>query len=149
MEQISTNLIVISSTQSNEQSKDYLVYILVHTIHNKTYVGITNNQNRRIRQHNGELVGGAKYTKINKELGSWKFYGFIKNLTKCQALSLEKRIKLLSRKMTGTPIEKRMKAINFLLNEINIFNKNELPNSKTVLDKFKGSPNLFFEINNE
>lgn len=128
-----------------EQSNNYLVYILVHTIHNKTYIGITNNHNRRIRQHNGELVGGAKYTKINKESGEWKFYGFIKNLNKKQALSLEKRIKLKSRKMTGTPIEKRIKAINFLLSEINNFNQTDINNTNPILDKFRGAPNLFLE----
>jgi putative endonuclease len=94
---------------------EYLVYILINTIHNKTYVGITNNQIRRLRQHNGELVGGAKYTTSNKGNGEWKYYGFIKNLEKNQSLSIEKRIKIKSRKMKGSPIERREKAINIIL----------------------------------
>ena len=93
----------------------YVVYVLINSVHNKTYVGITNNSVRRLRQHNGELVGGAKYTTMNKGLGDWSFYGFVRNLEKRPALSLEKRIKIKSRKQKGTPIEKRIKAINELL----------------------------------
>lgn len=95
----------------------YIIYILTNTEHNKTYVGITNNPIRRLRQHNGELVGGAKYTTSNKGNGAWIIYGFIKNVNKSQALSLEKRIKIKSRKMTGTPIERRINAINILLKD--------------------------------
>ena len=93
---------------------NYLVYILINTNNNKTYVGITNNSQRRIRQHNCEIKGGAKYTTLNKCDGIWKYYGFIKNLDKRSALSYEKKIKLLSRKCHGTPIEKRINAINKL-----------------------------------
>jgi len=96
---------------------EYLVYVLINTIHNKTYVGITNNPIRRLRQHNCELVGGAKYTTSNKGLGEWKFYGFIRNLEKRQSLSIEKRIKIKSRKLKGLPIERRIKAINLILSE--------------------------------
>jgi predicted GIY-YIG superfamily endonuclease len=39
----------------------YLVYILQS--HNCSYVGMTNNFERRWKQHNGILQGGAKYTK--------------------------------------------------------------------------------------
>jgi putative endonuclease len=96
---------------------EYVVYVLINTSHNKTYVGITNNPNRRIRQHNGELVGGAKYTTSNKGSGQWLFYGFIKNLEKRQSLSIEKRIKIKSKKLKGSPIERREKAIELILSD--------------------------------
>ena len=38
---------------------DYNLYLLKHTKHNKTYLGITNNTKRRLRQHNCEIKGGA------------------------------------------------------------------------------------------
>jgi putative endonuclease len=101
-------------------SNNYIIYLLYNTSNNNTYVGITNNQQRRLRQHNGELVGGAKYTKAKKGEGSWKFYGWIKSneesiLEKIRSLKLEYRVKYLSRKNKGTPIEKRLKAMLLLL----------------------------------
>ena len=50
---------------------NYIVYLLVNT-NNKC----TNNSKRRIRQHNGELVGGAKYTSSKKQDGEWMYYGY-------------------------------------------------------------------------
>ena len=108
-------------------NNNYIIYLLYNTISNYTYVGITNKPTRRIRQHNGELVGGAKYTKINKGDGEWKFYGWIKGkdefiIEEKIALSFEKKIKLLSRRMTGkTTIERRMKAINKIIEEQDFF----------------------------
>lgn len=40
----------------------YLLYSLAPTAKNVVYVGSTPNPQRRIRQHNGEIVGGAKKT---------------------------------------------------------------------------------------
>lgn len=40
----------------------WTVYVLRCADHT-LYCGITTNLNKRLRQHNGDLVGGAKYTK--------------------------------------------------------------------------------------
>jgi putative endonuclease len=97
---------------------EYILYLLINTCHNYTYIGITNNPNRRIRQHNGELVGGAKYTHNFKKDGEWIYYGRIENLSKSIALSLEKRIQIKSRKVKGkTPLERRLNAINIILSD--------------------------------
>jgi len=97
---------------------NYLVYLLVNTTNKCTYIGCTNNPQRRIRQHNGELVGGAKYTKMKKNDGNWIYYGQILNLNKHLALSIEKKIQIRSRKTKGTsPLDKRINCINKLLEE--------------------------------
>ena len=51
--------------------KEWFVYLLENSFNNKTYLGITNNMDRRIKQHNGILKGGAKYTTANKQKGEW------------------------------------------------------------------------------
>ena len=84
-------------------NNNYIIYLLYNTKSNCTYVGITNNPNRRIRQHNGELVGGAKYTKLKKGDGEWKYFGWIQSkedniLEKSPALSLEKKYKSIQEK---------------------------------------------------
>jgi putative endonuclease len=42
----------------------WIVYLL-RCADGSLYCGITNNLKKRIKQHNGELVGGAKYTRAN------------------------------------------------------------------------------------
>ncbi len=45
-------------------NKTWLVYLL-QCANNSLYCGITNDLPRRLRQHNGEIKGGAKYTRAN------------------------------------------------------------------------------------
>ena len=54
--------------------KDYIVYLLTNTCNNRTYLGVTNNPMRRLKQHNGEMKGGARYTQTFKETGFWQYY---------------------------------------------------------------------------
>lgn len=48
----------------NDQT--WYCYILKSTICNKTYNGSTNNLQRRLRQHNGDLAGGALATQSGR-----------------------------------------------------------------------------------
>jgi predicted GIY-YIG superfamily endonuclease len=120
-------------------NNNYIIYLLYNTNSNYTYVGITNNPNRRIRQHNGELAGGAKYTKLKKGEGEWKYFGWIQAkeeniLEKRPALSLEKKIQIHSRKSKGkTPIERRINTINKLLEGNNILSFNKLLEGNNIL----------------
>ena len=94
---------------------NYNLYLLKHTLHNKTYLGITNNLKRRLRQHNCEIKGGAKYTSAFLQNGKWVYHGIVNNLTKSQALSYERIIKNKRRKAKGkTPLEKRLYLMNQL-----------------------------------
>lgn len=93
---------------------DYNVYLLVNDIDNCTYIGCTNNLTRRLRQHNRELVGGARYT-TNKKC-KWSYYGYISNLDRHTALSIEKKIHIHSKKTKGiTPLDRRLNCINNIL----------------------------------
>ncbi len=49
----------------------FLCYALYHTKSEKSYTGKTNNFTRRLRQHNQQLSGGARYTK-SVTSGEWR-----------------------------------------------------------------------------
>lgn len=102
---------------------DYYVYLLINSLNNCTYVGITNNLHKRLRKHNGEIKGGARYTSSKKGLGEWIYYGYIRNLSKSVALSIEKKIHIHSKYEKGkTPLERRLNYINKLLSSGNYTN---------------------------
>jgi predicted GIY-YIG superfamily endonuclease len=48
---------------------DWFAYVLVSTTRERTYVGVTTDLERRARQHNGELGGGARATRAGRP---WK-----------------------------------------------------------------------------
>jgi predicted GIY-YIG superfamily endonuclease len=94
--------------------RNYICYFLVSTNTNKTYIGITNNLTKRIRQHNGECSGGAKYTCQGRP---WKIYGYVEGFgeDKSFVLKFEWRWKYESRKEKGNPIDRRLRAMDRLL----------------------------------
>ena len=95
------------------------VYILLCD-DGSTYVGATVNLERRIRQHNKELVGGAVATsnKVVKGL-MWNMVCYVSGFPDWVAtLQFEWRLKQLTRKINNkslTPIERRYQALDTLL----------------------------------
>lgn len=92
------------------------VYCLVST-DGSTYIGATVNLERRLRQHNKELVGGAQITSRKVKAGqSWSCYCYVEGFPTWQAcLQFEWRWKQLSRKLSLSPLEKRKSALTTLL----------------------------------
>jgi predicted GIY-YIG superfamily endonuclease len=64
------------------------------------YVGSTNNPSRRIRQHNGEIVGGAKYTSKWRPWEPRALYGPYAN--RSEALKAERALKRGKRGISRT-----------------------------------------------
>ena len=96
----------------------FFVYLLLST-NNNTYVGATIDVNRRLRQHNGEIKGGAKATTSKLSRGeTWRRVCYVSGFPDWPAaLQFEWRWKQLSRKIKNrkNPLEKRMEALNQLL----------------------------------
>ena len=93
-------------------SKDYIVYLLENTTNNRTYLGITNNSIRRLREHNRELPGVSNYTTSFKKDGVWKYHVKIDNLTKCDALTIERTATNKRKGVKGeTPVKKRLNVL--------------------------------------
>ena len=94
------------------------VYLLVSS-DNSTYVGATVDLNRRLRQHNKEIKGGAHATGIRVSKGeSWTRACHVAGFPNWQAaLQFEWRWKNLTRKLPSKmfPLERRMKALKELL----------------------------------
>lgn len=59
------NTAVGAKKSADVSSGDWLVYLL-RCADDSLYAGVTTNMGRRLRQHNGELVGGARYTRVRR-----------------------------------------------------------------------------------
>lgn len=107
------------------------VYLLVST-NGATYVGATIDLERRLRQHNKEIKGGAHATGIKVALGeTWTRAAHISGFPDWQAaLQFEWRFKQLSRKlsMKMQPLERRLRALKQLI---------ELPQSTSKAIPYK------------
>jgi structure-specific endonuclease subunit SLX1 len=95
------------------------VYLLLSS-DNSTYVGATVDLDRRLRQHNKEIKGGATATGIKVDKGeTWIRAAHVKGFPDWQAaLQFEWRWKQISRKINTKqmkPLEKRMVALKQLL----------------------------------
>jgi predicted GIY-YIG superfamily endonuclease len=88
------------------------VYLLQELGSSRTYIGATLDVERRLNQHNGLQSGGARATKGKQ----WKRLCHVKDFpNEKAALQFEWSWKYTSKKQTGSPLERRMKALFVLL----------------------------------
>lgn len=95
----------------------YNCYIIFND--NYSYVGITNNLNRRIRQHNKFIKGGAKYTSMIKSTNNtyWNYSCYVSGFkSKKDALRFEWALKHVKPK-NKTGIINRINKLILLLNK--------------------------------
>ena len=104
------------------------VYLLVSTNGN-TYIGATVNLERRLRQHNKEIKGGARATGIKVTQGEiWTRVAHVSGFPDWKTtLQFEWRWRQISRKLPVNmiPLERRFKALKKLM-------ELERPTSKAI-----------------
>ena len=104
---------------SSTNDPPYCCYILIHCPGgHRTYCGSTNNLKRRLRQHNGELKGGARYTtKFGKQC--WKLLASVSGFHgRSQALSFEWAMKhSRTARRRGTPLDTRVTQLQTVIAE--------------------------------
>lgn len=122
----------------------HLIYILKSTnpkFPNRTYVGYTVNLRRRLRQHNGIIKGGAKYTRVGRP---YKLVCYIEGFpSKSNALQFEwrchnpggkskdhKKIKARYRRYKG--MDRRQRILQFVLG-LEKWTKNALYSDSCIL----------------
>jgi len=119
MKKIGLNLKLIYNTIISIQM-NYYCYMLYTNDTLKTYVGATTEPDRRLRQHNKEISGGAKATGISVSKGLiWQRACYITGIPEWRsALQIEWRWKQLGRtqyKHIKNPIHRRLYSLKKLL----------------------------------
>ena len=94
---------------------------LLYTEEEQTYIGATVDVERRLRQHNQEITGGARATRIRVGQGLiWKRACYIINLPEWRtALQIEWRWKQIGRTQCShirNPLDRRLYSLYLLLN---------------------------------
>ena len=90
--------------------KRWLCYVLLSDSAERSYVGITNDLDRRVAQHNGELPGGAKSTRAGRPWSVAIKHG--PYATRSEALQVEYLVKRRRRaaRLDPVPRPKRPKT---------------------------------------
>ena len=109
----------------------FYVYF-IQSSNGSTYIGATVDLDKRIRQHNKEIKGGATATSIKVNSGEvWSYVCYVENFPSWnEALKFEWRWKQISRQIQKSnpsqkPIDRRLEALDKLL-------KLERPTSKAI-----------------
>jgi len=89
----------------------WYVYVLLGTGRSIYYVGATNDLARRLRQHNGKLSGGAKFTRRYRPWGVVKRYGPYADRSEAQKVEFRvKKLRGPARTRWVEPVRKKAES---------------------------------------
>ena len=90
-------------------------YLLVSEKNNRNYIGTSNDIKKRVRQHNGEISGGGKYTSMHKP---WKLCLYVTGFTSQKnRYSFEWHWKQIGKKRKYIGLQGKWDALIILLKE--------------------------------
>ena len=105
-----------------ESDKNWIFYLIQNG--NATYAGVSPDPVRRLRQHNGEISGGAKYT--TSQSSNWSHMCLVSGFqTKQQSMQFEWALKHIPPRNAGG-IKNRIKKLQILLHKENWTSKSPL-----------------------
>ena len=94
-----------------ESDKNWIFYLIQNG--NATYAGVSPDPVRRLRQHNGEISGGAKYT--TSQSSNWSHMCLVSGFqTKQQSMQFEWAVKHEAPRNKGGPIARTQKLYSVL-----------------------------------
>lgn len=105
------------TSTTHDPKKPWVCYLIQHSC-GATYVGVSPDPVRRLRQHNGEIKGGAKYT-TSKPHGGWKHICLVHGFrSSVEALQFEWAVKHYPpRGKNGGGIHMRLKKLKGTMNK--------------------------------
>ena len=103
----------MEKNNENNKKDEWSCYIIENSGY--TYVGVSNNVHKRLRAHNGEIKGGAKYT-TSKGPG-WKHICIISGFpTKIESMQFEWALKHVPPRNAGG-VKNRIRKLHVLFNK--------------------------------
>uniref|UniRef100_A0A0D9XP05 GIY-YIG domain-containing protein n=1 Tax=Leersia perrieri TaxID=77586 RepID=A0A0D9XP05_9ORYZ len=98
-----------AETAKGKGASGWCVYLIASSRIPRTYVGVTTDFPRRLRQHNGELKGGAKASSAGRP---WNLACLIEGfVNRSKACEFESKWKNISRKMARKRTEPSMSSL--------------------------------------
>ena len=91
---------------------DHMCYIIKSLKTSKIYIGYTINFKKRLRQHNGEIVGGAKRTRVGRP---WVPICVIRGFTE-KSVAMRFEARLQHNKIRNIKDESMVKHLQYVVN---------------------------------
>ena len=139
MEKVVKEKVVKEKVVKEKVEEKWSFYIIMHSICGATYAGVSPDPVKRLRKHNGEISGGAKYT-LGKGSG-WHHICLIHGFhTKIQALQFEWAVKHVPPRNAGG-LQNRLIKLYIVLNKTNWTSKSPEASSVPLTIEWKINDN--------